>query len=87
MADIIVNAVKKGDIKRFFLIGGCDGSEGDRRYYRDLAKALPEDNVILTLGCAKYRFNNLDFGTIDSDGAQIPRLLDMGQCNDAYSGT
>jgi hydroxylamine reductase len=91
MADIIINAVKKGDIKRFFLIGGCDGTEGERSYYKDLATALPKDNVILTLGCAKYRFNKLDHGSIQTinprtnQPMEIPRLLDMGQCNDAYS--
>ena len=91
IADIVINAVKRGDIKRFFLIGGCDGSEGERSYYKSVATALPKDNVILTLGCAKYRFNNIDFGTVttkdpknDQDVA-LPRLLDMGQCNDAYS--
>ena len=90
LADVIVNAVKRGDIKRFHLIGGCDGTEGERSYYKNIATSLPKDNVILTLGCAKYRFNKIDFGTIttqdpktNSDVA-LPRLLDVGQCNDAY---
>ncbi|KAL9651737.1 hypothetical protein ABK040_013993 [Willaertia magna] len=91
IADVIVNAVKRGDIKRFFLIGGCDGNEGERSYYKTIAQSLPKDNVILTLGCAKYRFNKLDFGTVTTidpktnQEVALPRLLDLGQCNDAYS--
>ncbi len=77
----IIDAVKTGAIKHFFLIGGCDGAKSGRNYYTDLATALPEDSVILTLACGKYRFNKLDFGTV----AGLPRLLDVGQCNDAYS--
>jgi hydroxylamine reductase len=73
--------VKQGAIRRFFLIGGCDGAKSGRNYYTDFAQAVPKDCVILTLACGKYRFNKLDFGTI----AGIPRLLDCGQCNDAYS--
>ncbi|KAG2387623.1 hypothetical protein C9374_001217 [Naegleria lovaniensis] len=91
IADIVINAVKRGDIKRFFLIGGCDGTEGERSYYKSIATSLPKDNVILTLGCAKYRFNKIDFGTIttkdpkSNNDVSLPRLLDVGQCNDAYS--
>jgi len=81
VADKVVDAVKKGAIRHFFLIGGCDGARTGRNYYTELAEAVPKDCVILTLGCGKYRFNKLDFGQIDG----IPRLLDIGQCNDAYS--
>jgi hydroxylamine reductase len=81
MADKIVAAVKSGKIKRFFLIGGCDGAKPGRNYYTELAEKVPADCVILTLACGKYRFNKLDFGTIDG----IPRLIDIGQCNNAYS--
>jgi len=81
VSDHVVDAVRKGAIRHFFLIGGCDGPTPGRDYYRDLALAAPEDTVILTLGCAKYRFNRHDFGEIDG----IPRLLDVGQCNDSYS--
>jgi hydroxylamine reductase len=77
----IIAAVKEGKIRRFFLIGGCDGAKPGRNYYTELAKAVPDDCVILTLACGKYRFNKLEFGEIDG----IPRLLDCGQCNDAYS--
>jgi hydroxylamine reductase len=80
-AEQIVGAVKAGKIRHFFLIGGCDGAKPGRNYYTELAKAVPQDCVIITLACGKYRFNKLDFGEIDS----IPRLLDCGQCNDAYS--
>jgi len=81
VADKVVQAVKDGAIKHFFLIGGCDGDKPGRNYFSELAEAVPQDAVILTLGCGKYRFNKLDFGSIGG----IPRLLDMGQCNDAYS--
>ena len=81
VADKVVEAVKAGAIKHFFLIGGCDGAKTGRNYYTELAQAVPQDSVILTLGCGKYRFNKLDFGDIGG----IPRLLDIGQCNDAYS--
>jgi hydroxylamine reductase len=81
VADKVLAAVKSGAIKRFFLIGGCDGAKGGRSYYTDLAQALPQDCVILTLACGKYRFNKHEFGTV----AGLPRLLDVGQCNDAYS--
>jgi hydroxylamine reductase len=81
VAGTVIDAVKSGAIKHFFLIGGCDGAKPGRNYFTDLAVAVPQDCVILTLACGKYRFNKLDFGTIGG----IPRLLDMGQCNDAYS--
>ncbi len=81
VADKVVEAVKAGAIKRFYLVGGCDGAKPGRNYYTDFAKAVPEDCVILTLACGKYRFNKLEFGDIGG----IPRLLDVGQCNDAFS--
>ncbi len=81
VADKIVDAVKSGAIRHFFLIGGCDGAKPGRNYYTEFAQAVPQDCVILTLACGKYRFNKLDFGDIGG----IPRLLDIGQCNDAYS--
>jgi hydroxylamine reductase len=81
VADKVIDAVKGGAIKHFFLIGGCDGAKSGRNYYTELAEKVPEDCVILTLACGKYRFNKLDFGDIGG----IPRLLDCGQCNDAYS--
>ena len=81
IADKIVGAVKAGKIRRFFLIGGCDGSKPGRNYYTEFAERVPKDCVILTLACGKYRFNKLDFGNIDG----IPRLIDIGQCNNAYS--
>ncbi len=76
----VVAAVRSGAIKHFFLVGGCDGARTGRNYFTEFVKGTPDDTVILTLGCAKYRFNDLDLGTIGS----LPRLLDMGQCNDAY---
>ncbi len=81
VAETVVNAVKNGDIRHFFLIGGCDGAKPGRNYYTEMAQAVPDDCVILTLACGKYRFNKLEFGDIGG----IPRLLDVGQCNDAYS--
>ncbi|MCK5309208.1 MAG: hydroxylamine reductase [Thermoplasmata archaeon] len=81
LAPKIVEAVKAGKIKHFFVIGGCDGAKAGRNYFTELAKLVPDDCVILTVGCGKYRFNDLDFGDIDG----IPRLLDMGQCNNAFS--
>ena len=81
VADKVIDAVKAGAIKRFFLIGGCDGAKSGRNYYTEFAQAVPDDCVILTLACGKYRFNKLEFGTVGG----LPRLLDMGQCNDAYS--
>lgn len=81
VAGTVIDAVKSGSIRHFFLIGGCDGAKPGRNYYTELAQKVPSDCVILTLACGKYRFNKLDFGTIGG----IPRLLDIGQCNDAYS--
>lgn len=80
-AEEIVSAVKAGKIRHFFLIGGCDGARPGRNYFTEFAKLVPQDCIILTLACGKYRFNKLDFGTV----AGLPRLLDVGQCNDAYS--
>ncbi len=81
IADKVIDAVKQGAIKHFFLVGGCDGAKSGRNYYTDFARAVPKDCVILTLACGKYRFNKEAFGAIGG----IPRLLDIGQCNDAYS--
>ncbi len=81
IADKIIDAVKSGNIKHFFLIGGCDGAKPGRNYYTEFARKVPENSVILTLACGKFRFNRLEFGDIGG----IPRLLDCGQCNDAYS--
>jgi hydroxylamine reductase len=81
LADKVVDAVKSGAIKRFFVMAGCDGRMKSRDYYADFAKALPKDTVILTAGCAKYRYNKLPLGDIGG----IPRVLDAGQCNDSYS--
>ena len=81
VAGAVVDAVKAGQIKHFFLIGGCDGAKPGRNYYTEFAQQVPDDCVILTLACGKYRFNKLPFGDIGG----IPRLLDVGQCNDAYS--
>ncbi|MEI7835693.1 MAG: hydroxylamine reductase [Planctomycetota bacterium] len=81
VAGAVIDAVKAGKIRHFFLIGGCDGAKPGRNYYTELAQAVPNDCVILTLACGKYRFNKLPFGDIGG----IPRLLDVGQCNDAYS--
>lgn len=80
-ADTIINAVKDGQVKHFFLIGGCDGAKPGRNYYTEFAEKIPKDCIILTLACGKYRFNKLEFGEV----AGLPRLLDVGQCNDAYS--
>lgn len=81
LADRVVEAVKSGEIKRFFVMAGCDGRMKSRDYYSEFAKSLPNDTVILTAGCAKYRYNKLDLGDIGG----IPRVLDAGQCNDSYS--
>jgi len=81
VAPAVINAVKSGQIRHFFLVGGCDGAKSGRNYYTEFAQQVPKDCVILTLACGKYRFNKLDFGDIGG----IPRLLDVGQCNDAYS--
>lgn len=80
-AEKIVSAVNDGNIKHFFVIGGCDGTRPGRNYYTDFAKLVPKDCIILTLACGKYRFNKLEFGEV----AGLPRLLDIGQCNDLYS--
>ncbi|KAA0257819.1 hydroxylamine reductase [Deferribacter autotrophicus] len=81
VADKVIEAVKSGKIKRFIVMAGCDGRLKKREYYTEVAKKLPQDTVILTAGCAKYRYNMLDLGDIDG----IPRILDAGQCNDSYS--
>ncbi|MDL2215543.1 hydroxylamine reductase [Ruminococcaceae bacterium OttesenSCG-928-N02] len=81
VADKIIEAVKAGAIKHFFLVGGCDGARPGRNYYTDFVKQTPDDTVVLTLACGKYRFNDLDIGEIGG----LPRIMDMGQCNDAYS--
>jgi len=81
VAGAVIDAVKAGKIRHFFLIGGCDGAKPGRNYYTELAQQVPDDCVILTLACGKYRFNKLEFGDIGG----IPRLLDVGQCNDSYS--
>lgn len=80
-ADKIIEAVKEGHIKHFFLVGGCDGAKPGRNYYTDFVKNTPEDTIILTLACGKYRFNDLALGEI----GEFPRIMDMGQCNDSYS--
>ncbi len=81
LADQVIEAVKSGAIRKFFVMAGCDGRQKARNYYTDFAKALPKDTVILTAGCAKYKYNKLDLGDING----IPRVLDAGQCNDSYS--
>lgn len=81
VADKVIDAVKSGAIKHFFLVGGCDGAKPGRNYYTEFVKQTPKDTIILTLACGKYRFNDLDLGTIGA----LPRIMDMGQCNDAYS--
>ena len=81
VADKVVEAIKSGAIKKFFVMGGCDARMQDRKYYTEFAEKLPEDTIILTAGCAKYRYNKLPLGDI----AGIPRVLDAGQCNDSYS--
>ena len=79
-AETVVNAVKSGDLKHIFLVGGCDGARQGRNYYTEFVKKTPDDTVILTLACGKFRFNDLDLGTVGG----LPRIMDMGQCNDAY---
>ena len=81
VADTVIEAVKSGAIKHFFLVGGCDGARSGRNYYTEFVKSTPTDSIVLTLACGKYRFNDLDLGTIGG----LPRIMDMGQCNDAYS--
>jgi hydroxylamine reductase len=80
VVDTVIEAVKSGAIRHFFLVGGCDGAKPGRNYYTEFVKQAPADTVILTLACGKYRFNDLDIGTIEG----LPRIMDMGQCNDAY---
>ena len=79
--DKIIAAIKSGAIKHIFLVGGCDGAHPGRNYYTEFVKQTPMDSLVLTLACGKYRFNDIDLGEIDG----IPRILDMGQCNDSYS--
>ena len=81
VADTVIEAVKAGKISHFFLVGGCDGARTGRNYYTEFVKQTPKDSIILTLACGKYRFNDLDLGEIGG----LPRIMDMGQCNDAYS--
>lgn len=81
VADKVVDAVKNGQISHFYLVGGCDGARTGRNFYTDFVKNTPEDSIILTLACGKFRFNDMDLG----QAAGLPRLMDMGQCNDAYS--
>ncbi|MCF0155381.1 MAG: hydroxylamine reductase, partial [Veillonella sp.] len=81
VADKVIDAVKQGAIKHFFLVGGCDGAKPGRNYYTEFVKQTPEDTVVLTLACGKFRFNDLNIGEIGG----LPRIMDMGQCNDAYS--
>ena len=81
VADKVIDAVKSGAIKHFFLVGGCDGARTGRNYYTEFVKQTPADSIVLTLACGKYRFNDLDLGKI----GDLPRIMDMGQCNDAYS--
>jgi 6Fe-6S prismane cluster-containing protein len=81
VAPQVIEAVQTGKIRHFFLVGGCDGAKPGRDYFTRFAESVPKDCVVLTLACGKYRFNHLDFGTV----AGLPRLLDVGQCNDAYS--
>ena len=80
LVDTVVGAVQSGAIKHFFLVGGCDGARSGRNYFSEFVDQAPQDSIILTLGCGKFRFNDRDLGDIGG----IPRLLDMGQCNDAY---
>lgn len=82
-APVILDQIKKGNITRFFVVGGCDGFEGQRSYYTELVRKMPKTAVVLTVGCGKFRINHLDLGTIGDTG--IPRILDVGQCNDSYS--
>ena len=79
----VLKAIEEGELRRIFLIGGCDGRENRRSYFTKLAVGLPADTLVLTLGCGKYRFHRHEFGTLGTTG--LPRLLDLGQCNDAYS--
>ena len=80
-ADSLIDLVSREKLRHIFLVGGCDGARGERNYFTDFATSVPDDCLILTLACGKYRFNKLDFGDIEG----LPRLVDAGQCNDAYS--
>ena len=80
-ADAVIGAIRDGNLKHIFLVGGCDGARGGRNYYTEFVKQTPADTAVLTLACGKYRFNDLDLGTVGG----LPRIMDMGQCNDAYS--
>lgn len=80
-ADKVIDAIKAGDLKHIFLVGGCDGARSGRSYYTEFVKQTPSDTAVLTLACGKYRFNDLDLGSVGG----LPRIMDMGQCNDAYS--
>ena len=80
-ADTLIDLVSRERLRHIFLVGGCDGARGERNYFTDFATSVPDDCLILTLACGKYRFNKLDFGDIEG----LPRLVDAGQCNDAYS--
>ena len=81
VANTVIDAVRAGAIRHFFLVGGCDGAKPGRNYYTEFVKKAPDDTIILTLACGKYRFNDMDLGQIGG----LPRIMDMGQCNDAYS--
>jgi hydroxylamine reductase len=81
VAETVIESVKSGSIKHLFLVGGCDGARTSRNYYTEFVKQTPKDSMVLTLACGKFRFNDLDMGEIGG----LPRLLDMGQCNDAFS--
>ena len=83
VADKVVEAVRAGKLRHIFLVGGCDGAKPGRNYYTDFVRNTPADTIVLTLACGKFRFNDLDLGELGDTG--LPRLLDMGQCNDAYS--
>lgn len=83
LANVVIDAIKKGDLKSIFLIGGCDGFEPQRKYFGDLANVTPNESLVLTMGCAKFRVNKHQLGNLGNSG--IPRVLDMGQCNDSYS--
>ena len=80
-ADAVIGAVKRGELTHIFLVGGCDGARPGRNYYTEFVRQTPADTAVLTLACGKYRFNDMDLGTV----AGLPRIMDMGQCNDAYS--
>ena len=84
LAGQVVEAVKAGKLKHFFLVGGCDGAEPGRNYYSQFAAAAPKESLVLTLGCGKFRIREHDYGTLNLGGTEVPRLLDMGQCNDAF---